>query len=185
MRIFYCIIILALMLCSCSLSDTGAQAYVDAISEAIKKTEPDTAALKKIRNEISEQHDSELNSAVYNSTHDSTLNVRAMALVLTHAPENVADTLLKKPTKEFAREIYNAYMILGGREDYYKVMSASQSRFDSMEPDAQAAVLASYLTPEQIAAGIEDTDRDLTDALRRFYASRPSDLRRFEQTLGD
>ncbi len=177
-----CIFALPLfILCSCSSSGDEISDYVDQISHCLANNQADS--LLNIYVELKQRNDIELNKAIYEQTIDSTTRVRAMALVMTHSPQNIADKILAKPTKDFVREIHNAYLILNAREDYKAVMTASQEKFDKMSAEAQAHIISSYLTPEQAAAGMNNDDKQLIEAMRKLYSSNPEDLDLFNEAL--
>ena len=184
-RVLYLLIALMITLSSCT-SDKSKEAagvYVERISRNLAKSDKDS--LLKIRDELSQEENDELRSQVFIQTADSSMKLRAMALVLTHSPENVADTVLKYPSTDFATEIHHSYHMLNISNDYKKVTVHTQEKFDALTPDQQALIVVAYMSAEEIAAAIEPGDEALVSAVRKIYNRNPEELTRFNNALSN
>ena len=181
-KAIYLIVAFFLILCSCKKdSDESAEAYLSRISANLAQNNVDS--LKQIRNDLSQNETDEVRSKLFCLTADSSLRLRAMTLILSQSPENVADTLLAYPSVEFAKEIYNSYTLLNIKEDYKKTTIAAQHKFDALSPDRQALIIVAYMSPEKAGAAMEPGDEKLIKAMQKEYASNPDDLHKFNNFL--
>ena len=140
-------------------------------------------SINAICEEISQICDDDTRSQINVIASDSSVEVHAVAMVVTLLPDAVADSIISHPSRSLITLLAETYERLGQNENLNGLQTALKKRFDKMSIPEKARFVTSVASPQECAQNIEAGDEELIDEIRLLYTGEPSKLREFNRQL--
>ncbi len=126
-------------------------------------------------------YDDDFRSNVYGLFNDSSLSLRAVALYVTHAVDEIADSIFACHAVELSHTIFHYLTEIGDTISASELEAAITQRFNAMDLDEKAHWIVATLPPYEIPQYLEEGDRALIQHIVPLL--NQSDKIRFKASL--
>lgn len=170
------------MFFSCN-SSKEEKADAEVLMRKIARNAYDPDSVKAVRDIVSQSGNEGLRDELIRSVADSSDMVKASVLAITLLPDEIADSLINNPSRDFADNLRRAYSLLGDDKGLQGLAVSMIEKFNSLPADRKAEFVTAMGTPEECALAIERGDSVLVNEIRNIYSESPELLNRFNNAL--
>lgn len=152
--------------CSSADHDT-AQLVADSIYTLSRKNDFSDMAI--YRKTILDEYDKDVRMYILSSFKDSAVSIRALALVVTHNSDEIADAILDEHSPMISGYVQRYLMSFDESDELPRIKKRVAERFDAMSVRKKAQWIVSALSPDSIPMYLDESDNELIEAILSIY----------------